>query len=85
MLYNTIYGHIYNSYFYVFCIYHILHVDQKANAFFFGLNFGGRVYTYILLPKHGVIFWSHLPFTQFLIPYFAPYVQLKPIHPLYHQ
>ncbi len=54
--------------------------DQKANAFFFGLSFGGRVtLTYYCL--NGVIFWSHLPVTQSLIPYFAPYIQLKPIHP----
>ena len=54
--------------------------DQKANAILSGLDFGGRVtYTYPCL--NGLIFWAHLPFTQSFVPYFATYIQLKPIYP----
>ena len=60
--------------------------DQKANAFFFGLNFGGRVtFTYYCL--NGVIFWSHkLKVTQsFVFTLFCTLIQLKPIHPFIPQ
>ena len=57
--------------------------DQKANAFFFGLNFGGRVtLTYYCL--NGVIFWSHLPVTQSYDTLFCTLRSTQTYTPLYN-